>query len=99
MKVKRIRGDAWGAWNNDAMLARCAYRVRNYPGNRGDDVGFRCCFSPLFVKKERLENSNGFVGALGSSVPGTPVALVTAGTFPAAGTATSVFVVVFSHSL
>jgi len=52
MKFKRIRG---GAWNLEDWRARCVCRYRN--SGRGDLVGFRCCFSPFFVKinKERLE--------------------------------------------
>jgi len=54
MKFKQIRGGTWllGDWG-----ARCAYRYRGTPGYRDGNVGFRCCFSPLFVKinKERLE--------------------------------------------
>ena len=57
MKFKQIRGGTWllGDWG-----ARCAYRYRGTPGYRDGNVGFRCCFSPLFVKinKERLENEN-----------------------------------------
>jgi len=54
MKIKRIRG---GAWSNDDRLARCACRGWGAPGGRDGFVGFRCCFSPFFVKinKERLE--------------------------------------------
>jgi len=57
MKFKRVRG---GAWYPGDRLARCACRYRGTPGVRHFDVGFRCCFSPLFVKinKERLENEN-----------------------------------------
>jgi len=59
MKVKQvcIRGSAWYAWYSDGRYARCAYRGRFTPGYRFDLVGFRCCFSPFFVKinKERLE--------------------------------------------
>ena len=40
-----------------------------------------------------------FVGALGTTLPGTPVAHFAAGSVPASGTSTSVFVVVFPHSL
>jgi len=55
MKLKQFRG---GAWYDDAWGARCAFRIRLSPGYRTNNVGFRCCFSPLFVKinKERLEN-------------------------------------------
>ncbi|MCP5085194.1 MAG: SUMF1/EgtB/PvdO family nonheme iron enzyme [Rhodobacteraceae bacterium] len=30
-----------GAWNNDARNCRSAYRNRNDPGNRNDNIGFR----------------------------------------------------------
>ncbi len=33
-----IRG---GVWIDDADLCRSAYRDRNHPGDRGDDLGFR----------------------------------------------------------
>jgi len=39
------------------------------------------------------------VGALGTAMTGAPVARIAAGTRPATGTTTSVFVVVFPHSL
>jgi len=62
MKFKRIRG---GTWNLEDWRARCACRHRCAPDYRGshvtidapNNVGFRCCFSPFFVKinKERLE--------------------------------------------
>jgi len=53
MKVKlQLRG---GAWYHVDWIVKCAYRYRHAPGGRGHYVGFRCCFSPLFVKinKER----------------------------------------------
>lgn len=34
-----IRG---GSWNNNAQNARCAYRNANEPGNRNNNLGFRC---------------------------------------------------------
>ena len=34
-----IRG---GSWNNNARNVRAAYRNRNDPGNRNDNLGFRC---------------------------------------------------------
>jgi formylglycine-generating enzyme required for sulfatase activity len=37
-----VRG---GSWNNYQWLARAAIRGRNTPGNRDDDVGFRCARS------------------------------------------------------
>ncbi|MEF8713819.1 MAG: SUMF1/EgtB/PvdO family nonheme iron enzyme [Accumulibacter sp.] len=33
-----VRG---GSWNNHRDNARCAYRNRNHPGNRNDNLGFR----------------------------------------------------------
>jgi hypothetical protein len=33
-----VRG---GSWNNRARNLRCAYRNRNDPGNRNDNLGFR----------------------------------------------------------
>jgi len=50
MKIKRIRG---GAWHSNAWNARCASRYRYPPGNRYYNLGFRCCFSPLFVIKRK----------------------------------------------
>jgi hypothetical protein len=39
-----------GAWNNNQNNARCAYRNRNNPNNRNNNLGFRVVFSPhLFV--------------------------------------------------
>ena len=34
-----IRG---GSWNNNAQNARSAYRNRNEPDNRNNNLGFRC---------------------------------------------------------
>ena len=31
-----------GAWSNYADYLRCAFRFRDYPTNRGNNVGFRC---------------------------------------------------------
>jgi formylglycine-generating enzyme required for sulfatase activity len=38
-----IRG---GSWNNTAQNARSANRNWNHPGNRNDNLGFRCLSSP-----------------------------------------------------
>ncbi|MGE0681672.1 MAG: SUMF1/EgtB/PvdO family nonheme iron enzyme [Candidatus Binatia bacterium] len=37
-----IRG---GNWNWDAQNVRSAYRNANHPGNRNDNLGFRCASS------------------------------------------------------
>jgi len=55
MKVKRIRG---GAWGGVSWVARCAYRPRGVPDGRNDVVGFRCCFPPLFVIKRKIRNES-----------------------------------------
>ncbi|MGE0823444.1 MAG: SUMF1/EgtB/PvdO family nonheme iron enzyme [Candidatus Binatia bacterium] len=34
-----VRG---GSWNNEARNVRVANRNRNEPGNRNDNIGFRC---------------------------------------------------------
>jgi len=34
-----------GAYNNNARNARCAYRNRNNPNNRNDNLGFRVAVS------------------------------------------------------
>ncbi len=48
-----IRG---GSWNNDARNVRCAYRNRNDPANRNNNVGFRLAQHNLLpdVKRSRL---------------------------------------------
>jgi hypothetical protein len=33
-----VRG---GSWNNNRDYARCAYRNRNHPDNRNNNIGFR----------------------------------------------------------
>ena len=54
LKLIRVRVFRGGAWNDDDRLARCACRYRGMPGVRHFDVGFRCCFSPLFVIKRKI---------------------------------------------
>jgi hypothetical protein len=34
-----------GSWNNNQHNARCAYRNRNNPNNRNDNIGFRVVVS------------------------------------------------------
>ena len=34
-----------GSWNNNSEYARCAYRNRNHPNNRNNNLGFRVVFS------------------------------------------------------
>jgi len=36
-----------GSWNNNHGNARCAYRNRNHPNNRNNNVGFRLVVSTL----------------------------------------------------
>ena len=40
-----VRG---GAFNNNDRNVRCAYRNRNNPHNRNNNIGFRVVFSTLF---------------------------------------------------
>jgi hypothetical protein len=37
-----------GAFNNNQDNARCAYRNRNNPNNRNNNIGFRVVVSTLF---------------------------------------------------
>ena len=48
MSSKRVvlRG---GAFNNESRNAGCAYRNRNNPNNRNDNIGFRVVASTLFT--------------------------------------------------
>ena len=41
-----------GAFNNNQRNARCAYRNRNNPDNRNDNVGVRVVASTLFHMPE-----------------------------------------------
>jgi len=40
-KYKVLRG---GSWNGHGDVARCAFRIRFDPSNRGIDIGFRCVY-------------------------------------------------------
>jgi formylglycine-generating enzyme required for sulfatase activity len=40
-KYKVLRG---GSWNGHGDMARCAFRIRFDPSNRGIDIGFRCVY-------------------------------------------------------
>ena len=48
MVVERVQGDRedrfvrGGSWNNEARNLRVSNRNRNDPGNRNDNIGFRC---------------------------------------------------------
>ncbi|HAJ59446.1 MAG TPA: hypothetical protein DCP31_09410 [Cyanobacteria bacterium UBA8543] len=36
-----------GSWNNNPRNCRCAYRNRNTPDNRNNNIGFRVVISPV----------------------------------------------------
>jgi hypothetical protein len=38
-----------GAFNNNPNNARCAYRNRNNPNNRNNNIGFRVVVSTFFI--------------------------------------------------
>ncbi|MFN9221552.1 MAG: SUMF1/EgtB/PvdO family nonheme iron enzyme [Planctomyces sp.] len=40
--IRVIRG---GSWDNSAQNVRAAYRNGNHPGNRDNNLGFRCSSS------------------------------------------------------
>jgi len=41
-----VRG---GSFNNNRNNARCAYRNRNHPDNRNNNIGFRVVASHIFA--------------------------------------------------
>jgi hypothetical protein len=45
---KHLRVVRGGAFNNTSRNVRCAYRNRNNPDNRNDNIGFRVVLSTLF---------------------------------------------------
>ncbi|WP_300449130.1 SUMF1/EgtB/PvdO family nonheme iron enzyme [Accumulibacter sp.] len=63
-----VRG---GSWNNHRDNARCAYRNRNHPGNRNDNLGFRVVLRSSHVLPPLLLVSPaGWDGASGIQVSG-----------------------------
>lgn len=40
-----------GSWNNNERNARCAYRNRNNPNNRNNNIGFRVVVLTFFFSK------------------------------------------------
>jgi hypothetical protein len=38
-----------GAYNNEGANLRCAYRNRNNPNNRNNNIGFRCVVCASFM--------------------------------------------------
>ena len=46
MDDRVLRG---GAFNNNARSVRCAYRNRNNPNNRNNNIGFRVVVSTFFI--------------------------------------------------
>jgi hypothetical protein len=51
MHPRVLRG---GSWNNNRDNCRCAYRNRNDPGNRNNDIGFRVCVGPHIEHAPRV---------------------------------------------
>jgi len=57
-----------GAFNNNRQNVRCAYRNRNNPDNRNNNVGFRVVVSTFFTTRNawrarvsfRAEENGGF---------------------------------------
>ncbi|MFZ5902334.1 MAG: SUMF1/EgtB/PvdO family nonheme iron enzyme [Chloroflexota bacterium] len=41
-----------GAFNNNERNVRCAYRNRNNPNNRNNNIGFRVVVSTLFLSRQ-----------------------------------------------
>lgn len=39
-----------GSWNNHRDNARCAYRNRNHPDNRNNNLGVRFASTPLWAE-------------------------------------------------
>jgi len=58
MKVKRVRGDAWGAWISVDRCVRYAYRDRLDSDDRDNSLGFRCCFpiSSMKINKRKVRD-------------------------------------------
>jgi formylglycine-generating enzyme required for sulfatase activity len=67
--LRAVRG---GSWNDDTDYCRCVQRVRNFPGNRDNDQGFRVILFPSTPSPHGLASSTSQV--LTPQVPiGSPV--------------------------
>ena len=67
-----VRG---GAWNNNQRNARCAYRNRNNPDNRNNNLGFRVVVSHGGLGRPEMSRVHGRAteaakGELARPVPG-----------------------------
>ncbi|RLT41136.1 MAG: hypothetical protein DWI57_07395 [Chloroflexi bacterium] len=70
--AERVRGGSWG--NNDNNV-RCAYRNRNNPNNRNDNIGFRLLahgFHLRILRRPRLAQRESKAGAAASWPRGSP---------------------------
>jgi hypothetical protein len=62
--ARQVRG---GSWNNNRNNLRCANRNRNTPGNRNNNVGFRCantCWRPVKMPQWSVTATAASAGAL-----------------------------------
>jgi hypothetical protein len=63
----QVRG---GSWNNNRNNARCAYRNRNEPDNRNNNVGFRCANAPWRSTKMPQWPAVATAVSVGAATPG-----------------------------
>jgi hypothetical protein len=49
-----------GSYFNDPRRVRCAYRNRNHPGNRNDNIGFRVVVLPTSFERPALHGGETF---------------------------------------
>ncbi len=56
-----------GAFNNNQNNVRCAYRNRNNPNNRNNNIGFRLVVSTLFLNTPEMQGA--LSGGLSLSKP------------------------------
>lgn len=57
--LRVLRG---GSFINNSRNARCAYRNRNNPDNRNNNVGFRVVLSTLFPRPELPDGAHTLAG-------------------------------------